>query len=266
MINEFGRSHRKLDGATIAAMSRSGPPASMIVLTVLAMSVGVPMAAANIPPPPFCEVNPGQCHAFVGRTRAHFLGMLQQVIRALPKVPGYRCNVETRLVDEGAAYGSRVDRAAPERMIQTFWCFHRGTDPRKRYPDIEMSVQLSMVALAFSEGEPRQKEPNLLVFAGPKGVSFIFGKLREWRDAKGVVHRGYDPSIPSRHTAEEVVANGPYLVTAVVGINAESPVGVADLDAFARGFDRASVSKLMAREEQRRKADPRVGSIAGALP
>jgi hypothetical protein len=150
------------------------------------------------------------------------------------------------------------------------WCFHRGTDPRKRYPDIQIGFQLSMLPLVLGEGEPTEKQPGLLVFAGPKGVSFVFGKIREWRDAKGVVHRGYDPSYSRpgviNHPAAEVVNNGPYLVAVQVAINAESPAGVAALDMFARGFDRAAVSALMAHEEQRRKADPRVGSIVGVLP
>ena len=223
------------------------------------------MAAANPPPPSFCEVNPGQCHRLVGRTRAHFVGMLEEVVRALPKVPGYRCNVETKIVDE-VGYGRSAERAAPERMIQGFWCFHAGTDPRKRYPDVAINIELSMLPLVFGEGGASEKEHGLLVFAAPKGVSFVFGKLREWRDPKGVVHQGYAPADAQRHTAEGVVANGPYLVSVLVAINAESPVGVADLDAFSRGFDRAAVAALMAREEQRRKADRMVGQIEGVLP
>jgi len=245
-------------------MKRRQPRTTIALAAVLTVSAAARMAAANIPTH-FCDVNPEQCHRLSGRARARFLGMLQQTIRALPKVPGYRCNVETRIVDEGA-YGPSPARAAPEWMVQEFWCFHRGTDPRKRYPDISIGIRLSTLPLVLGEGEAREKQQSLQVFAGPKGVSFVYGKLREWRDAKGVVHRGYDPSQPSRHPAEEVVANGPYLVSLVVTFNVESPVGAADLDAFARGFDRAAVSALMAREEQSRKADPKVGPIAGALP
>jgi hypothetical protein len=232
---------------------------------VLAVSAVVRTAVANIPPLRFCEINPRQCHPLVGRTRVHFLGMLQQVIRALPKVPDYRCQVETKIINE-AAYGPSAARAAPEKLWQEFWCFHRGTDPRKRYPDIEIGIQLSMLPLVLGEGEAREKTDNLLVFAGPKGVSFVYGKLREWRDAKGAVRRGYPQSYVSRHPAEEVIANGPYLVSVLVTINAESPAGVVDLDAFARGFDRAAISGLMEREDRRRKADRSVGPIVGALP
>jgi len=235
-----------------------------LLAAVLALSAVVETAAANIPPPQFCEVNPGQCHPMVGRTRAHFVGMLQQVIRALPRVPGYRCQVETKIIGE-SAYGPTAARAAPDRMIQELWCFHRGTDPRKRYPDVTIGVQLSWIALVLGEGEASEKEPNLQVFIGPKGVGFLYGKIREWRDEKGV-HRGYAPSYVHRAVEEEVIANGPYLVAVQVGFNAESPAGVANLDAFARGFDRAAVSALMAREEQRRKADPKAGPIAGVLP
>jgi hypothetical protein len=242
-------------------MKQRWPRRTCALAAALAVSAVVRMAAANMPAS-FCENNPAQCYPFVGRTRAHFLGMLRQAMRAVPKVPGYRCQEEAKTFHD--AYGRSARRAAPERLFGELWCFHRGTDPRKRYPDLSIGFELSMLPLVLGEGEAREKEHDLLVFAGPKGVSFVFGKIREWRDPKGVVHRGYDPSYTS-HPTEEVVENGPFLLAAQVAINAESPAGIAALDAFAAGFDRAAVSALMAREERLRKADRGARSIAGVL-
>lgn len=238
------------------------PRRTSALAAVLAVSAVVQMAAAKPPPRPFCAVNARQCHPLVGRTRAHFVGMLQQVIRAVPKVPGYRCSVEDKDIGE-VGYGRNERRAAPERMTATVWCFGRGTDPRKRMPDVTINVELSMLPAVVAEGGAREKEHDPLVWTGPKRVDLVFGKLREWRDPQEVVHRGYDPSNAIGHPKQEVVDNGPYLVSAQLGIDAESP---AALGAFAGGVDRAAIRALMAREEERRKADREVGSIAGALP
>lgn len=244
------------------------PRRTIALAAVLAGAAVVQSAAANLPGPSFCESNPKQCHPMVGRTRAHFLGMMQQVLRAVPKVPGYRCEIVSKHIDD-TGYGTSARRAAPERMYEELYCYGRGTNPRKRMPDVTITVQLSMLPAMIMEGEANEKRPDLLVFRGPKGAGWLFGKIREWRDAKGVVHRGYDPADdanPSqgriRHPAQEVVQNGPYLVSAQVGIGAESPAAVA---AFADGFDRAAVSALMAREEQLRKADRQVGPMRGVL-
>ena len=65
------------------------------------------------------------------------------------------------------------------------------------------------------------------------------------------------------NTEEEVAANAPYLVTAIVRIEAQAP---AVRDAFAGGLDRAAISALMAGEERRRKADPHARPVADVLP
>jgi len=247
-------------------MKRCWPRRTSALAVVLAGMGVVQSAGANLPGPSFCERNPKQCHPMVGRTRAHFLGLMQQVVRAVPKVPGYRCEVVSKHIDD-VGYGTSARRAAPERMYEERYCYGRGTDPRKRIPDVTITVLLSMLPAMIMESPASETLPDLLVFKGPKGAGWLWGKIREWRDAKGVFHRGYDPADdrdPARNhePAQEVVQNGPYLVSAQVGIGSESP---AALDAFAGGFDRAAVSALMAREAERRKADRAVGPIPGVL-
>ena len=241
-------------------------PANLALAAVLAMAPDVPMPKVTSPPPQFCEVHPDQCHPLGGPRRAHFLGMLRQAVRALPKVPGYRCQSEGREIGV-VGFGPTARESAPEDMSETIWCYGRGTDPRKRYPDVTISVELSMLAASVPEGGTRDKKHDLLVFTRPEGVDFMFGKIREWRDPSGLVHRGHDPLIPTgaslgRFAQDEVVRNGPYLVSASVSFDAESPEA---LDAFVRGFNRGAVSALMAREDARRKADRQAGPIAGAL-
>jgi hypothetical protein len=136
-------------------------------------------------------------------------------------------------------------------------------NPQQCHPDVTLTVQLSMLPANVAEGEANEKQHDLLVFRGPKGAGFLYGKIREWRDPKGAVHRGFPPSTAVTHPQQEVIANGPYLVSAQVGIGAESPDA---LHAFADGFDRAGIAALMAREEQRRKADPETRPMAGVLP
>ena len=241
-------------------------PANLALAAVLAMAPDVPTPKVTFPPPKFCEVHPDQCHPLGGPRRAHFLGMLRQAVRALPKVPGYRCQSEGREIGV-VGFGPTARESAPEDMSETIWCYGRGTDPRKRYPDVTISVELSMLAASVPEGGTRDKKHDLLVFTRPEGVDFMFGKIREWRDPSGLVHRGHDPLIPTgaslgRFAQDEVVRNGPYLVSASVSFDAESP---AALDAFVRGFNRRPVSALIAREEARRKADRQAGPIAGVL-
>jgi hypothetical protein len=244
-------------------------PRKVAIAVVLAVAAGVPIARANPPPPGFCEVYRDRCHRLDGPARAHFLGMLRQVVRALPRVPGYRCESEGREMDV-VGYGSSARRAAPKDLFENIWCFNRGTDPRKRYPDVSIHVSLSMQAALLPEGGTRDREHDVLVFNSARSVSFAFGKIREWRDAQGVVHRGHDPSTvishpgeDFNHPAREVIANGPYLVSASVYFESESAEAI---DTFVRRFDRAPVLALIAREEARRMADPQVERIAGALP
>ena len=100
---------------------------------ILALLLFASAAEATPPPIPYCRRYPRGCHPVAGATRAHFLGIMRQVFRAVPKVPGYRCQVARRYIDE-IGYGPNERRATPDRMIENILCFHRGDDRHKEPP------------------------------------------------------------------------------------------------------------------------------------
>jgi len=215
---------------------------------VLATPAVTSIAAALEPPPTYCQLNRLKCHKLVGPTRMHFVGLVREALRAVPKVPGYRCHED---IDVGkTAYGHTARRAAPEPISASFWCFHRTTDRRALRPDIEISVVLSMRPAHVAEGGARETENGPLVFKKPTSVSFVFGPILEWRDSQGVIRRSDSSYYPTPEA--DVVQTGPFLRSAQVWIGSERPEA---LDAFVRGFDPSAISALMAREARRRKAD-----------
>ena len=205
------------------------------ILPILALLPFAATAEATPPPIPYCQLNPRDCHPLAGATRAHFLGIMQQVFRAVPKVPGYRCQVARRHVDE-IGYGPSERRAVPGRMIENIFCFLRGADPRKEAPPLVINVELSVLAAVVGEGGTRQKEGDPLVFVESRRVLYVFGEAgTRW------------PPV-----FQMAVANkGPYLGSVQVDFDAASP---AVVDAFAGGFDSAAVSDLLAREARRHRA------------
>ena len=205
-------------------------------------------AAATPPPIPYCTLHPRLCHPVDPATRAHFLGMMQRVIRAVPKVPDYRCAVARREINE-VGYGRSERRAVPKWMLANMWCFHRGADRRKAQPDVTIDVELSTLPAVAGEGASQEKQRDPFMFVEPKGIRLVFGKVR----LAALFH----------NSEQEMVDNGPYLTSVQVVIRAESPAAVA---AFADRFDRTALSRLMAGEERRRKADHQARPIANAVP
>jgi hypothetical protein len=161
---------------------------------------------------------------------------MQRVFRAVPKVPGHRCQVARRYIDE-VGYGPTERRAVPGRMIENILCFHRGADRHKETPTVMINVEMSVLPAVVGEGGTRQKERDPLVFVESNRVLYVFGEAGTGRP---------------RLVEPEVANNGPYLVSVQVMFDAESP-GV--VDAFAGGFDRAAVSDLLAHEARRKRAD-----------
>ncbi len=226
------------------------------------MLVALTGVASAKHPPSFCHFSPGLCHPVVGERRAHYLGFLQQVTRAVPKVPGYRCAVESTEVDD-VGFGTSAQRAAPMRIFASVWCFQALTDQRTRRPDVTIDVELSTLP-AMAEPDPmRDKDHDLVTYTAPHAFYFVFGKLYVCEALPGViVGCGCDPErgvCPQR----EVVNDGPYLLSAKIRIFTDD---AAALDNFWRGFDRAAVSTMMAREARLRAADPESKPIWHVLP
>jgi len=206
---------------------------------VLATPAVASIAAAIEPPPTYCQLNRLKCHKLVGPTRMHFVGLAREALRAVPKVPGYRCHED--IVIDKTAYGHTARRSAPESISAFLSCSHRTTDRHALRPDVEISVVLSMRPAHVAEGGARAKENGPLVFTKPASVSFVFGE--------SLIRR----SDESTSTPEaDVVRTGPFLLSAEVWIASERPEA---LDAFVRGFNQSAISALMAREKRRRKAD-----------
>jgi hypothetical protein len=217
------------------------------------------VASATPPPIPFCVLNRRLCHPLVGARYAHYHGLLNQLLRAVPKIPGYRCTVARREIND-VGYGRSARSATPHWIIGDVWCFKKGTDSRTKGADLTIDIDPSVVPATHGEGGTRDDQHDLLVFAAPNTVSLVFGKIREYRDLHGVIHRGAGLRGGSE---EELVNDGPYLISTEVRIFSEDP---AALDAFARGFDRAVISTILAREARRRKADPESKPIWEVLP
>lgn len=229
-------------------MKPGWPRRTIAFAVVLVTSAVASFAAALEPPATYCQLNPLQCHKLVGPTRMHFVGLVREALRAVPKVPGYRCHED--IVIDKTAYGHTARRAAPESISAFLSCSHRTTNRHALRPDVEISVVLSMRDAHVAEGGARETENGPLVFTKPTGVFFVFGPILEWRDSGGVIRR----STPNYHPTPEadVVRTGPFLRSAEVGIGSERREA---LEAFVQGFNQSAISALMAREARRRKAD-----------
>ena len=196
-----------------------------------AMLVPVANTASATPPPiPFCELKPRLCHPLEGERRRHYLGLLQQAIRAAPKVPGYRCRVVRRVIGD-VGYGRSVRRAAPADVFANLACLRPETDPRR--PDVTIDVTVSVLPTATENGGTRDKEHDLVMFTAPNTAFLVFGRLRAWGNPQGVMPGCCSPS-GGPPPEEEIVNDGPYLLSTQVRIFSESR---ATLDAFVRGFE-----------------------------
>jgi hypothetical protein len=225
---------------------------------LLALASG---ASATPPTPPFCQFWPQLCHRLVGERRAHYLGLLQEAIRAVPRVPGYRCRVAQTVIDD-VGFGESERRAAPKRLFANLWCLQAPAHPGARKPDVVIDVELSTIPAIAENDAISDEEHHLVTYTAPNTRYLVFGKLRVWGNPPGVI-AGCCSAETGKPLEAEIVNDGPYLLSTKVRIFSESP---ATVDAFARGFDRAAISTLMAREARRRRADPGSKPVWAVLP
>src|SRR5262252_8653247 len=132
-------------------MTPRGPRRTSVLAVALAVSAFGPVARALEPPPTYYELHPSWYHKVVGQTRMHYVGLLQEAIRAVPKVPGYRCHADGKYVDK-VGYGPTARLAVPLQMSTGMDCFRLGPDPRNRAPDVVIGVSLSMRPASFAKG------------------------------------------------------------------------------------------------------------------
>jgi len=83
-------------------MKPGWPRRTIAFAVVLVTSAVASIAAAIEPPPTYCQLNRLKCHKLVGPTRMHFVGLAREALRAVPKVPGYRCH-EDIVIDKQIA-------------------------------------------------------------------------------------------------------------------------------------------------------------------